>query len=52
MLHQTNFIAYEDAPARAELESWVKVSLSFVKQAQFTGVMARRRSMTVFATYS
>lgn len=24
MLHQTNFIAYEDAPARTELESWVK----------------------------
>jgi phosphoenolpyruvate carboxykinase (GTP) len=24
MLHQTNFIAYENAPARAELETWVK----------------------------
>jgi len=24
MFHQTNFIAYEDAPARNELESWVK----------------------------
>ena len=24
MLHQTNFIAYEDAPVRTELESWVK----------------------------
>lgn len=24
MLHQTNFIAYEDAPARVELEGWVK----------------------------
>jgi len=24
MRHQTNFIAYEDAPARTELESWVK----------------------------
>ena len=24
MLHQTNFVAYEDAPVRTELESWVK----------------------------
>jgi len=24
MVHQTNFIAYEDAPARTELETWVK----------------------------
>ena len=24
MLHQTNFIAYEDAPARVEMEGWVK----------------------------
>ena len=24
MLHQTNFITYEDAPARTELESWVR----------------------------
>ena len=24
MFHQSNFIAYEDAPARTELESWVK----------------------------
>src|SRR6266487_2440772 len=24
MLHQSNFITYEDAPVRTELESWVK----------------------------